>query len=156
MDPNENTGKNQWYSIAEAAKYLDVGEPTLYRWMRDGKITYRKVGDSTRFWREDLDAVMQVYHAAKDVEKARAVCPVCRHDDLVEGRVRSTGLNYFAPQKTKFWTLKDSLIETRAKMCTRCGAVVWFGDLAKLARLRKDFARLEATGAGTPEAETGR
>ena len=150
MDANETTGKNKWYSIAEAAEYLDVGEPTLYRWMRDGKITFRKVGDSTRFWREDLDAVMQVFHSAKDVDQARAVCPVCRHDDLVEGRVRSTGLNYFAPESAKFWTLKDSLIQTKAKMCARCGAVVWFGDFVKLAALRKDRAPQEAPPAAAP------
>ena len=35
--------KRHWYSIKEAAEYLDVGEPTLFRWMREGKITYRKV-----------------------------------------------------------------------------------------------------------------
>ena len=60
--------KTKWYSIRMAAEYLDVGEPTLYRWMREGKITYRKVGDSTRFWQEDLDAVMEVFHSDKEVE----------------------------------------------------------------------------------------
>jgi len=82
-----------------------------------------------------LDSVMEVFHSSKDVEKARAVCPVCHHDQLVEGQVRTTGLNYFVPKKTKFWTLKDSFIRTQAKMCGRCGAVIWFGDLEKLARL---------------------
>lgn len=125
----------KWYSIAEAAQYLDVGEPTLYRWMRDGKITYRKVGDSTRFWREDLDSVMQVFRSEKDVNQAREVCPFCHSGELVEGRVRGTGLVYFVPQKTKFWTLKDSFVGTTARMCSRCGAIAWFGDTAKLATL---------------------
>ena len=128
--------KRKWYSIREAAEYLDVGEPTVYRWMREGKITYRKVGDSTRFWQEDLDSVMQVSYSTKDVDKAREVCPVCRHDELVEGRVRGTGLVYFVPKKTKFWTLKDSFVETTGRMCTWCGAIAWFGDTAKLAILR--------------------
>ena len=136
MENAEATNKTRWYSIREAAEYLDVGEPTLYRWMREGKITYRKVGDSTRFWQEDLDSVMQVYHSAKDVEKAREVCPICRHDELVEGKVRGAGLVYFVPKKTKFWTLKDSFIETTALMCLRCGAVSWFGDTVKLAELQ--------------------
>jgi excisionase family DNA binding protein len=126
----------KWYSIREAAEYLDVGEPTLYRWMREGKITYRKVGDSTRFWREDLDSVMEVFHGEKDLDKAREVCPVCRHTELVEGRVRGAGLVYFVPKKTKFWTLKDSFVETKTRMCTRCGGIAWFGDSAKLERLR--------------------
>src|SRR5208282_23058 len=136
MENTENTKKKKWYSIREAAEYLDVGEPTLYRWMRDGKITFRKVGDSTRFWREDLDSVMQVFHSARDVAKVRDVCPVCHHDDLLEGSYRSTGQNYFSPRKTKFWTLKDSSIGVTARMCARCGAIALFGDVAKLAALR--------------------
>jgi excisionase family DNA binding protein len=133
---NETVKPAKWYSIAEAAEYLDVGEPTLYRWMRDGKITFRKVGDSTRFWQEDLDSVMQVFRSEKDLNKAREVCPVCHSGDLVEGKVRGTGLVYFVPKKTKFWTLRDSFVETTARMCSRCGAIAWFGDTAKLANLR--------------------
>jgi excisionase family DNA binding protein len=137
MEPNDTSAKNKkWYSIREAAEYLDVGEPTLYRWMRENKITYRKVGDSTRFWQEDLDAVMQVFHRTQDVDKARDVCPVCGHSELVEGTARTTGLVCFTPKKTKFWTLKDSYIKTTAHMCPRCGAIIWFGDRAKLADLR--------------------
>jgi excisionase family DNA binding protein len=128
--------KKKWYSIGEAAEYLDVGEPTLYRWMREGKITYRKVGDSTRFWQEDLDSVMQVFHSEKDLDKAREVCPVCRNGELVEGKVRGAGLVYFVPTKTKFWTLKDSFVDTKARMCTRCGAIAWNGDTVKLGTLR--------------------
>src|SRR5215831_15506224 len=94
--------KRKWYSIQEAAEYLDVGEPTLYRWMRDGKITYRKVGDSTRFWQEDLDAVMQIFRSEKDLNKSRDACPVCHSNELVEGKVRGAGLVYFVPKKTKF------------------------------------------------------
>ena len=149
LKPMENEPlptKMKWYSIPEAAEYLDVGEPTLYRWMRDGKITYRKVGDSTRFWQEDLDAVMQVYHSARDLDKAREVCPVCRHDELLEGRVQSTGLNYFRPRRAKFWTLKPANIPTSAKMCAHCGAIVWFGDATKLSALRADAATRDEAG----------
>ena len=136
MEQTESAPKKKWYSIREAAEYLDIGEPTIYRWMREGKITYRKVGDSTRFWREDLDSVMQVFHSEKDLGQAREACPVCRHTELVEGKVRGAGLVYFVPKKTKFWTLKQSFVDTEARMCTRCGAIAWFGDTAKLAALR--------------------
>jgi excisionase family DNA binding protein len=135
MENTEKPAKMKWFSIREAAEYLDVGEPTLYRWMREGKITFRKVGDSTRFWQEDLDAVMQVFRSTGEVNKVRAVCPVCNHDQLVEGKVRGTGLVYFVPKKTKFWTLRDSFIETTARMCPRCGAIAWFGDTSKLTKL---------------------
>jgi excisionase family DNA binding protein len=139
----EALAPKKWFSIKEAAEYLDVGEPTLYRWMRENKITYRKVGDSTRFWQEDLDAVMEVFHSSKDLDKAREVCPVCKHDELIEGKVRTTGLNYFTPRKTKFWTLKDSFVQTSAKMCVRCGAIIWFGDIEKLSSLQKKAAAAE-------------
>jgi excisionase family DNA binding protein len=147
MDKSEQPIKTQWYSIAEAAVYLDVGEPTLYRWMREGKITYRKVGDSTRFWQEDLDSVMEVFHSTRDAGKAREVCPVCHHDEMVEGKVQGTGLNYFVPRKARFWTLKDSYVGTNVRMCTRCGAIAWFGDTAKLAALRIKAAPAEAAQA---------
>lgn len=141
----DTVAPRKWFSIKEAAEYLDVGEPTLYRWMRENKITYRKVGDSTRFWQEDLDAVMEVFHSSKDLDKAREVCPVCNHTELVEGKVRTTGLNYFTPRKTKFWTLKDSFVQTSAKMCTRCGTIIWFGDLEKLTALQEKAATGERT-----------
>jgi excisionase family DNA binding protein len=129
--------KPPWFSIKEAAEYLDVGEPTLYRWMREGQITYRKVGDSTRFWQEDLDAVMQVFRSAKDVEKVRTFCPMCHHQELIPGIVQSTGLIYFRPKKTKFWTIKDSNVSTEARMCSRCGVILWFGNTEKLAALKE-------------------
>jgi excisionase family DNA binding protein len=152
-EKSEEMKKTKWYSIREAAEYLDVGEPTLYRWMRDGKITFRKVGDSTRFWKEDLDSVMQVSWSTKDLDKAREVCPVCRHAELVEGKVRGTGLVYFVPKKTKFWTLKDSFVETTGRMCTRCGAIAWYGDTEKLAKLRIATAAKEGKG-DAPAAES--
>jgi excisionase family DNA binding protein len=153
MEKTDATKKITWFSIREAAEHLDVGEPTIYRWMREGKITFRKVGDSTRFWQEDLDSVMQVFHGAKDLDKAREVCPVCRHDDLVEGKVRGAGLVYFVPKKTKSWTLKDSFVESTARMCTRCGAIAWFGDTAKLAKLRSQAQQKEIDETAQPSDE---
>jgi excisionase family DNA binding protein len=142
MEPNDTTAtKPKWYSIPEAAEYLDVGEPTVYRWMREGKLTYRKVGDSTRFWQEDLDSVMEVFHSDKDLDKAKEFCPVCRNTELVEGRVRGAGLVYFVPNKTRFWTFKDSFVGTTTRMCTRCGAISWFGDTTKLGKLRVQQAQ---------------
>ena len=134
--PETAPAKKPWFSIREAAEFLDVGEQTIYRWMREGLITYRKVGDSTRFWQEDLDAMMKVVPSEKDAAKVREFCPVCHHNELVPGRVQSSGANYFYPEKTKFWTFKMSHIETRSRMCTRCGAVVWFADPARLKAIR--------------------
>lgn len=146
-----NPIKIKWFSVKEAAEYLDIGEPTLYRWIKDGKITYRKVGDNTRFLQEDLDAVVEVFHRVKDIDKVRELCTFCRSPDLVDGLVQSTGMNYFRPAKTKFWTLATGNLETRARMCAKCGSIFWFGDLAKLAALRTPG---ESTAGGTEPADT--
>ena len=134
-DSNSLPERPRWFSIKDAADYLDVGEPTLFRWMRDGKITYRKVGDSTRFFQEDLDSVMETFHSTKDVSNVSKICPLCHGAELVEGVFRTTGLNYFQPRKTRFWTLKASNIDTTAFMCRTCGHVSLFGDANQLAAL---------------------
>ncbi len=137
----------KWFSIKEAAEYLSISEPTLYRWMQDGKITYRKVGDSTRFLQEDLDAVVEVHPSEPDLIKLELVCAVCHHDEMVEGRLESTGRSFFVPKKTRFWTLKDSNVATRARMCSRCGYLMLFGDVAKLTALIERKEKIEAAEA---------
>jgi len=129
--------KEKWYSIREAAAYLEIGEPTIYRWMRDGKITFRKVGDSTRFLREDLDAVVEVHRAEHSGEEVKKHCPYCNGEELVPGRLRSTGLLYFQLKMSKFWTLSENALKTDALMCARCGAMILFGDLTKLKKLKE-------------------
>ena len=137
MSTEQSDTNPRWYTIKEAAEYLGVTEPTIYRWMRDGQMTYRKIGDSTRFLQADLDNHVQVYRSAKDIEQVKEHCPICHHTELISGSIRSTGMNYFYPESTKFWTLKASHIETQARMCTRCGAILWFGEQNKLAALKK-------------------
>ena len=126
----------QWFTIREAAEYLRIGEPTIYRWMRDSRITFRKVGDSTRFLQEDLDELVTVHPRKEDAERVRETCPLCGHEEMIGGRVQSTGLVYFKPDKTKFWTFKDSNIKALAKMCTNCGHIAVFGDTSKLESLK--------------------
>ncbi len=133
----------QWYTIREAAEYLQVGEPTLYRWMRDNRITYRKIGDSTRFLQKDLDDIVQVHHRKEDATKVQEVCSLCGGDELVPGNLQSTGKLSFYPVKTKFWQLQTSDVKTSAKMCVNCGAVFTFGDLKKLEKLREAAAMKE-------------
>ena len=142
---DKTESRPQWFGIKEAADYLEVGEPTLYRWMRDGKITFRKIGDATRFLQADLDAMVEVHHSSREAQQVKEICPLCRHDTLIVGTVRGTGLVYFQPAKTKFWTLKDSMVSIQARMCTRCGFVASFGDVAKLAALQVKPATTVAT-----------
>ena len=147
IEMKETSENPNWYTIKAAAEYLKVGEPTLYRWIRDGKITFRKVGDSTRFLQEDLDAVIKVHPSDQDASKVQASCPFCHHDQLMDGHIESFGLTYFRPDNVKFWTLKDHNIKTTARMCAKCGAVHLFGDLNKLSGLRaalKEFQQSES------------
>lgn len=142
--------KPNWFSIKEAADYLDVGEPTIYRWMREKRLTFRKVGDSTRFLREDLEAMIQIHPAEGDVERATQFCPICHGTELVNGRLRSTGLLYFHPDKTRFWTFHGSNIPVQSRMCTSCGAIFLAGETSGLARLRPSAT--ESADQGSPEA----
>jgi len=127
--------KPGWFGIKEAAEYLDIGEPTLYRWMREGQITYRKVGDSTRFLKEDLDSAIKVFRCERDLEKVRGACPACKAEEMVEGFVQSTGRLYFKLKEAKFWTLKENSVPTTARLCRKCGAISFFGDLGAVEQL---------------------
>jgi excisionase family DNA binding protein len=137
----ETSSRPRWFSIKEAAEYLDIGEPTLYRWMRERQITFRKVGDSTRFLKEDLDAAVQVHRSKRELERATGTCPVCKAEDLVEGLMQSTGRIYFKLKSTKFWTLKENSVPTTAKLCRKCGAITYFGDLEQVEALIEEQRR---------------
>lgn len=130
--------KPDWFTIKEAADYLGVGEPTIYRWMRENKMTYRKIGDSTRFLQSDLESMVQVFHSKEDVGNVHNYCPCCKSEDLIEGELRSTGLVYFQPKKTKFWTLSDSNVKVSSQICTTCGNIITKGDTEKLAALLEE------------------
>lgn len=131
-----NQGKD-WYSIREACDYLDVSEQTIFRWMKDGKLTYFKVGDSTRFRKEDLDLMITKFTGEKEAEKYGAKCVSCNHSVLIPGRIAGTGKVYFKPYKTKFFTLLEGLVNIEAKTCPKCGFVQIFTDTGKLNKLIK-------------------
>jgi len=131
-----NQGKD-WYSIREACDYLDVSEQTIFRWMKDGKLTYFKVGDSTRFRKEDLDLMITKFTGEKEAEKYGTKCVSCGHSVLIPGRIAGTGKVYFKPYKTKFFTLLEGLVNIEAKTCPKCGFVQIFSDTGKLNKLIK-------------------
>lgn len=125
----------EWYSVKEAAAYLGVSEPTIFRWMKEGTLSFFKVGNSTRFSREGLDAVVQKTTGSAEAEAAAGRCAVCGHAVLIEGQVQGTGRLYFKPDKTKFWTFEESLVPTRSRVCAACGYIQIHADTAKLTRL---------------------
>lgn len=136
METKTPPEKPAWYSIKDASEYLDVGEQTLYRWIREGSITYRRIGDSIRFLQQDLDGAVEVFPSLKDAGRVREFCAVCHYSPLVEGTAQSTGRVMFRPSKSRFWTLQEGNVEAEARMCPRCGAIFLFGNTEKLSSLQ--------------------
>jgi excisionase family DNA binding protein len=133
--------QTDWFTIAEAAGYLGISEPTIYRWMRDGKLSFYKVGDSTRFKKENLDMVVEKYTGTHEADFHVSRCAVCGHSHLIAGRVQSTGNVYFRPARTRFFTLHQSLISVEARVCARCGYVQLYADPVRIDRLLRDEDR---------------
>lgn len=131
---NDNKG---WLSITEACEYLQISEQTMFRWMRDGRISYYKVGKSTRFRRDDLDMAVEKVVGKSEGEVMAERCGVCGNSRLVEGTLASLGDVVFRPEKTKFWVWEDSSVPVYAKCCASCGHVQLHADLKKLHKVNK-------------------
>ena len=80
-----------WLTMPEACDYLKVSEQTLFRWMRTGKVSFYKVGKSTRFKKEILDLAVEKVVGRPEGEVLSERCAVCGHSRLIEGKVTSTG-----------------------------------------------------------------
>jgi excisionase family DNA binding protein len=141
-----------WYSVKEAAEYLGISEPTIFRWMKDGSLSYYKVGNSTRFTREGLDAVVEKQTGRKEAEVARRRCACCGHHQLVEGRLQGTGRLYFHPDRSRFWVWRESLVATEARVCAACGYVQIHADPQALGELLPGPAA-EESGPPAPPGE---
>lgn len=133
-DPAE-AGERRWYTIPEAAEYLEVSVPTIFRWMREGLLSFYKIGGATRFTKEGLDAVFEKTTGRKEAEQAAGRCTACGHTVLIEGRVQGTGRLYFRPLKTRFWVLREGLVPTLARVCPACGHLQMRADAEALKKL---------------------
>jgi ribosomal protein S27AE len=103
--------------------------------MREGSISFQKIGDSTRFLKEDLDGVVDKHVSYKEANAVEEQCQRCGHSELVDGRILSTGQVYFTPKKTKFFTFRTGSVGTSAKVCPRCGYVNLYADVEKLKKI---------------------
>lgn len=125
-----------WFTVPEAAAYLRVSVPTIFRWMKEGELTFFKIGGATRFTQESLDTVVRKSTGRTEAEASRARCASCGHGELVEGRLQGTGRLYFRPEGVSFWTLAEPMVETAARVCPACGHVQIHADVEKLKKLR--------------------
>ena len=135
VDDASSEAGRQWYSVKEAAAYLGISQPTLFRWMKEGTLSFYKVGGATRFSREGLDAVIEKSTGRKEAEAAAGRCAACGHGVLLPGRIQGMGKLYFHPDKTRFWTLEESLVPTQARVCPACGYLHLYADPEKVRRL---------------------
>ncbi len=135
-DSKENKPEfEKWYTVREAAEFLGVSEPTIFRWMKQNVLSFYKVGGATRFTPEGLNAVIEKTTGSTEAEAAQGKCAACGHSVLIEGVIRGAGMLYFKPTKTKFWVMTESMVPTTALACAACGHVQWHTDTAKLKRL---------------------
>jgi len=111
--------------------------------MRNGKLSFYKVGDSTRFKRENLDMAFEKYTGTDEARYYGTRCVACGHSRLVSGKIQSTGNVYFRPARTRFFTLLQSFVGMSARVCPRCGFVQIFTDTEKLDRLLREADRAE-------------
>jgi excisionase family DNA binding protein len=121
--------------VPEAAEYLGISVPTIFRWMRDGRLSFLKIGGATRFTQEGLDSVIEKTTGSMEAEAAASRCAACGHSVLVEGSLQGTGRLYFRPEKTRFWVFAEALVPVKARVCTACGYIQIHADTTKLSRL---------------------
>lgn len=128
-------GRERWYNVQQAAEYLGVSQPTVYRWVKQGLLSFYKIGGSTRFSLEGLDAVIEKTTGHKEARAASGRCAACGHATLVEGNLRGAGKLYFRPAHARFWVLDEAFVGTRARVCPACGYLQMHVDTEKLGRL---------------------
>ncbi len=122
--------------ISEACEYLQISEQTMFRWMREGKISYFKIGKSTRFQVADLDRLVERVVGKPEGEALAQRCAVCGNTRLVTGTLSALGEVAFKPEKTKFWVWEDSSVPVFARCCPACGHVQLQADIGKLQKLQ--------------------
>jgi len=130
--------QEKWFTTAEAAEYLGVSQATIFRWMKQGLISFHKIGKATRFSQEGLDAVVTKPVGQTEAEAAAGKCSSCGHNVLVDGTMQGIGRMYFRPDKTRFWTFQEALVPLKVLVCAACGHVDIRADTSKLTKLIPD------------------
>jgi excisionase family DNA binding protein len=128
---------DEWLTVKEAARYLKVSEATIFRWMKSGRLSYCKFGNSTRFRRSFLDRTAERVNDPDDTGDLVPRCSVCGHTELVPGKLVSAGSVSFQLDDTRFWTLSPSGVPVRVLACTACGHVELFADAIRIDNLKR-------------------
>lgn len=70
-------GSGPRHAVRQAVQYLGVGQPTIFRWMKEGLLSFQAAGGSTRFSQEGLEAVIEETRGRKEAEAAAGRCAAC-------------------------------------------------------------------------------
>jgi len=119
---------DEWLTVKEAARYLKVSEATIFRWMKSGKLSYCKFGNSTRLRRSFMDQMAEKVTGGNEAAELVPRCSVCGHTELFPGKLQSAGSVSFQLDETRFWVLSPSGVPVRALVCAACGHVELFAD----------------------------
>ncbi len=126
----------KWYSVQEAADYVGVSQATIFRWMKEGTLSFYKMGGATRFSREGLEVLFEKTTGTKEADHIASRCAACGHSVLFDGQIRGAGKLYFRPAKSAFWVLAEAMVPTHARVCAACGYIHLHADTAKLKKLK--------------------
>ena len=62
-----DTTQHDFYTVSEAARWLSVSPSTIWRWIRNGKLSAYRVGEhSIRIKRVDLETVISPIHLPEE------------------------------------------------------------------------------------------
>ncbi len=139
------------YSVQEAADYLGVSQATIFRWMKDGTLSFYKMGGATRFSQEGLEVLFEKTTGTKEADAIANRCAACGHSVLVDGQLRGAGKLYFRPANSAFWVLAEAMVPTQARVCAACGYIHLHADTAKLKKLKaRPIDAERASGEASP------
>ena len=103
--------------------------------MKQGAISFNKIGKATRFSQRNLDAIIEKTTGENEAQECAARCASCGNSELAEGQLQGIGKMYFRPARAKFWVLDEALVPTRCRVCTACGYIQIHAETTKLRRL---------------------
>ncbi|RDB55488.1 hypothetical protein C1879_10435 [Paraeggerthella hongkongensis] len=63
----DEPGLEPLYTVAQVARHLRVSSTTVYRLVKDGALPCRRIGQTLRFKRGDVEALLEV--SAVDADK---------------------------------------------------------------------------------------
>ena len=66
----------------------------------------------------------------------KPTCNRCGSDELVGGKLNSSGQVRFRPEEVKFFNLRTADISVKTRICMACGSINLEGDIEKLKLLR--------------------